>query len=279
MIVCTVTVQFRHLWYEENTAMSHARVVSTSAALILFLGLRQACPHFQVLIPSTDIVTAEGTREVTLNIIFTHPMEQGPSMEMATPKEFGVLVNGKKQSLMKALRAKKIGGKTAYACSYRVRRPGDYVFYIVPASYWEPAEGKMIIHYTKVVVDAMGAEEGWDEMVGFPVEIEPLVRPYGLWTGNVFRGVVRKNGKPVPFAEIEVEYYNQGRKVAIPGDPFVTQVIKADANGVFSYAMPRAGWWGFAALIDGDAKMRNPDGRMVDVELGGLIWVKAVDMR
>jgi cobalt/nickel transport protein len=55
-------------------------------------------------------------------------------------------------------------------------------------------------------------------------------------------------------------------------------VIKADAGGVFSYAMPRAGWWGFAALVDGDRKMANPDGEMVDVELGGLMWVKTVDM-
>jgi len=137
----------------------------------------------------------------------------------------------------------------------------------------------MIVHYTKVVVNAMGMEEGWDAMVGFPVEIEPLVRPYGLWTGNAFRGVVRKDGKPVPFAEIEVEYRNKGKRVSIPSDPFVTQIVKADANGVFCYAMPRAGWWGFAALLDGDQPMKDPKGEMVDVELGALIWVKTVDMK
>jgi len=137
----------------------------------------------------------------------------------------------------------------------------------------------MIVHYTKAVVNAFGEEQGWDAMVGFPVEIEPLARPYGLWTGNAFRGIVRKNGKPVPFAEIEVEYWNEGRKVTPPADPFVTQVIKADASGVFSYSMPRAGWWGFAALVDGDEKMRNPEGRDVDVELGALIWVKCLDMK
>jgi len=58
----------------------------------------------------------------------------------------------------------------------------------------------------------------------------------------------------------------------------VTQVIKADANGVFAYSMPRAGWWGFAALIDGDEPMTAPTGEEVDVELGGLIWVRTVDM-
>ena len=42
--------------------------------------------------------------------------------------------------------------------------------------------------------------------------------------------------------------------------------------------MPRAGWWGFAALVDGPEKRNGPDGTPAAVELGGLIWVKAVDM-
>jgi cobalt/nickel transport protein len=56
-------------------------------------------------------------------------------------------------------------------------------------------------------------------------------------------------------------------------------VIKADADGVFSYAMPRAGWWGFAALLEGDEPMKNPQGETVPVETGGLIWVRTRDMR
>jgi len=253
------------------------------AALVAAVGIHlcapQAAGHFQVLVPSTDVVTVAGGRTIGLDTIFTHPMENGPAMEMAPPTRFGVLANGAKQDLKATLAPRKVDGKAAYSCSYTVKAPADYVFYIEPAPYWEPAEEKMIIHYTKVVVDAFGAEEGWDAAVGFPVEIEPLVRPYGLWTGNVFRGLVRKDGKPVPFAEIEVEYWNRDGKVKVPSDPFVTQVIKADGNGVFSYAMPRAGWWGFAALVDGDEKMKNPDGKLVDVELGGLIWVRTVDMK
>ncbi|NQT18325.1 MAG: DUF4198 domain-containing protein, partial [Planctomycetes bacterium] len=137
--------------------------------------------HFQVLLPSTDIVTAEGDHTVTLAVLFTHPMENGPIMNMGTPSQFGVLADGKKYDLLGTLKAKTVDGKTTFGCSYKVREPGDYVFYLEPAPYWEPAERKMIIHYTKVVVDAMSAEEGWDAMVGFPVEIEPLARPYGLW--------------------------------------------------------------------------------------------------
>lgn len=252
------------------------RVVLWTAMAAVLAGTANA--HFQVLIPSDDIVTASDSRSIELNIEFTHPMEQGPLMHMDKPAQFGVQVGDEKTDLIGTLKARAMGGKTAYTCNYTLPGPGDYIFYLEPAPYWEPAEQKMIVHYTKTIVDAFGADEGWDEPVGFPVEIMPLTRPYGLWSGNLFRGVVMKDGRPVPNAEIEVEYWNTDG-VDIPSDPYVTQVIKADEQGVFSYAMPRAGWWSFAALIDGDKPMKNPDGKSVDVELGALIWVHTVDMK
>ncbi len=255
-----------------------SRLVYWAVALVL-LTSGPAAAHFVVLVPDRDVVEADDRRPLAFDLRFTHPMEQGPVMEMAAPRQFGVLVDGRKTDLRAALQPVKREGKTAYTAEYRFRRPGDYVFYVEPAPYWEPGERKLIVHYTKVIVGFGGAEEGWDSMVGLPVEIEPLVRPYGLWAGNVFRGVVRRNGRPVPFATVEVEYNNEGRKVHVPNESFITQVIKADAQGVFSYAIPRAGWWGFAALVDGDQKQPGPDGQPVDVELGGLMWVNVVDMK
>jgi len=234
--------------------------------------------HFQELIPQTDILAEDGDRSVRLDIAFTHPMERGPVMEMGPPVQFGVLAGGRRQDLRAALKPVRKGdGRTAFEAGYKASAPGDLVFFLEPAPYWEAAEGKAIIHYTKVVVD-FGSGGGWDRLVGLPVEIEPLVRPYGLWTGNAFRGIVRKAGKPVPFAEIEVEWRNDG-SVRAPSDPFVTQVVKADAAGQFTYVMPRAGWWGFAALVDGGRTGKGPDGKPVPLELGGLMWVKTVDMK
>ncbi len=246
-------------------------------ANIAVAGLASA--HFLVLLPSDDVVEAGDPRAVEMAIAFTHPMEQGPVMEMGEPRQFGALAHGRKVDLRGVLLPRKLEGKTAYRATVKLDRPGDYVLFVEPAPYWEAAEEKWIVHYTKVVVDFMGAETGWDQLVGFPVEIEPLVRPYGFWTGNTFRGIVRYNGNPVPFATVEVEYYNEGRRVEPPNGAFITQVIKADANGVFSYTMPRAGWWGFAALVDGEVKIPGPDGKPADVELGGLMWVKTVDMQ
>lgn len=239
---------------------------------------RAAAAHFQELIPSEDILTQQTGPTVTLEAVFTHPFENGPVMDMGAPVQFGVLAGGVKRDLRPALQAFKVDGKTGYRATHTITAPSDSVFFLEPAPYWESAERIMIVHYTKVIVDAFGAEEGWDQMVGFPVEIEPLVRPYGLWAGNAFSAVVRKGGAPVPFARVEVEWRNDG-SVTAPADPFITQVIKVDANGVFTYAMPRAGWWGFAALLEGDRPMKNPDGKDVGVEMGALMWVKAVDMK
>ena len=259
--------------------MSTRRVIFP---LLLGIGLislaDRAAAHFQVLLPSTDIVEDQDMRTVDLDLRFTHPMEQAPTMNMARPSQVAALVDGKRIDLASRLKPQTVDGKSAFTCSLPTTTPGDYVVYVEPEPYWEAAEQKMIVHYTKVVIGVLGAEKGWDALVGLPVEIEPLVRPYGLWTGNTFRGIVRYNGKPVPFARVEVEYYNEGRRVKPPRDAFVTQVLKTDANGVFSYSMPRAGWWGFAALVSGEAKMKNPEGKPVEVELGGLMWVKAVDM-
>lgn len=180
--------------------------------------------------------------------------------------------------MLGALRQVPHDGKSAWQAAFTPAEPGAYTFFVEPQPYWEPAEDKSIIHFAKVVVDAYGWGTDWDRLVGLPVEIEPLTRPYGLWTGNLFSGVVRAKGEPVPFVEVEVEWINDG-SITPPGDAFITQIVKADERGVFHYAMPRAGWWGFAALVTADYTLPDPAGVEKPVELGGLIWVKAVDMK
>ena len=104
-------------------------------------------------------------------------------------------------------------------------------------------------------------------------EIVPLSKPFGLYAGNAFQGIVKLYGKPVPYAEVEVEYYNIGKKMTAPTDYMITQTIKADQNGVFIYAAPVAGWWGFADLNTSDEKLVH-DGEKKDIELGVVLWVK-----
>jgi cobalt/nickel transport protein len=53
----------------------------------------------------------------------------------------------------------------------------------------------------------------------------------------------------------------------------VTQLVKAVSNGVFSYAVPSDGWWGFAALNSSDKKLVH-NGEEKDIELGAVLWVE-----
>ena len=252
---------------------------------LAFAGLAAAVPahaHFQMLIPSDDMVSSPAERHLRLDIKFWHPFE-GHGMSMDTPTQFGVHFAGKNIDLRNKLQAHQFmdkGGKNrdGFIADYDITKPGDYIFYIEPKPYWEPSEETFIIHYTKVIVNAFGLEQGWDDAVGLKTEIIPLTRPYGLYTNNVFQGIVKLDGKPAPFSKVEVEYYNQDGQLQAPDDPMITQVVKTDANGVFTYAMPRAGWWGFAALHH-DKKMMEHDGKLYPVEIGALLWVKTVNMQ
>ncbi|MBK1642899.1 ATP-dependent DNA ligase [Chromatium okenii] len=254
--------------------MNHRQLL----CVVLAAAVTPAVAHFQELIPTTDIVTAASAQPLQLQLRFTHPMARGPVMDMALPEQFGVVGPAGREDLRASLAVDPSVAQRAYFAPYAVKQPGDYVFFVAPAPYWEPSEGVMIVHYTKVVVSAFGAETGWETEIGLPVEIVPLTRPYGLWTHNLFTGIVKRLGQPVPFAQVEVEWRNDG-SVTPPSSPFVTQVIKTDGNGVFSYAMPRAGWWGFAALLAGDAPLPNPSGQAVPVETGAVMWVHAQDMK
>ncbi len=120
---------------------------------------------------------------------------------------------------------------------------------------------------------AFGEEEGWDEPLGLKTEIVPLSRPFGAYQGYAFTGQVLLDGKPVPNAEIEIEYYNKDKSLHAASDYHVTYVVKADAQGVFTAACPLAGWWGFAALNEADFTIKDPDGNDKSVELGAVLWV------
>jgi cobalt/nickel transport protein len=224
-----------------------------------------------MVIPSDTMVMQDDSRRVILALSFSHPFEM-VGMELAKPKLFNVVTGGKRQNLLDSLEAIQMMGHQAWQAEYPLKRPGVYIFYMEPKPYWEPAEDSFIIHYTKTVVTAFGDDEGWDAEIGLKTEIVPLSKPFGLYAGNVFQGIVKLDGKTVPFAEVEVEYYNRDRKYRSPTEYMITQTIKADGNGVFTYAAPVSGWWGFAALNSADYQLPH-QGEKKDVELGAVLWV------
>lgn len=247
-----------------------------------------AFAHFQMVY--TPEAALEKGGEIELKLVFTHPFEAGHTMDMGAPEQFSVIHKEKTKDLLKTL--KPITWKSltntgnAYETSYKLRGMGDWIFALTPAPYYEGSEDAYIQQITKMIVNVAGAPTDWDAEIGLPAEIVPLDKPYALWTGNVFRGVVKGDGKPVPFAEIEVEYLNhepvmgknkfaKKAKAKAPQDAFVTLTIKADANGVFAFGIPKAGWWGFAALGAGPSK----EFKGKELSQDAVIWVKAVDMK
>ncbi len=245
------------------------------ALVMVLLVLAVSCPavaHFGMVIPSDSMVMQEDVRSVDLTLSFSHPFEM-VGMELVRPKRFCVVHDGKTEDLTAQLKETKVMGQTAWQGLFQVKRPGAYTFFMEPVPYWEPAEDCFIIHYTKTVVAAFGDDEGWDMPAGLKTEIVPLSKPFGLYAGNVFQGMVLLDGKPVSGAEVEVEYYNEDKQVTAPTDYMIAQTIKADPNGVFTYAVPSDGWWGFAALNPADYQIAH-NGDNKDVELGAVIWVR-----
>ena len=231
-----------------------------------------AFAHFGMLIPSKAVIDQETGKDLEMLLSFSHPFTV-EGMNMAKPEQFGVFIDGKKINLLDRLSKAKVIGHTGWKADYVVKRPGVYQFYMEPSPYWEPAEDCYIIHYTKVIVPAFGIGSGWDKEVGLKTEIIPLTRPFGLYAGNTFQGIVKYNGEIVPFATVEVSFYNEGKKVVAANSYLMSQTVKADKNGVFTYTAPAPGWWGFAALNTSDKKIKY-DGSPKDVELGAVIWVK-----
>ena len=245
--------------------------LSVILSVALFILVSPAAAHFGMVIPSDAMVMQNDNRNINVTLSFSHPFE-GHGMELVKPKAFNVWANGKTSTLLDKLQKTTVMGHTAWATKYNIKRPGVYMFYMEPQPYWEPAEDCFIVHYTKTVVTAFGDDEGWDTEIGLKTEIVPLAKPFGLYAGNLFQGIVKLDGKPVPYAEVEVEYYNANGQAQAPTDYMVTQTIKADGNGVFSYAAPSAGWWGFAALNTADYQIKQ-DGQDKDVEMGAVIWI------
>jgi len=246
-------------------------VFSVTLALAALMG-STALAHYGMIIPNDPMISQEDGRSVQLEVSFSHPFERG-GMILDEPVSFNVTHNGETTSLLGDLVGTEIMGQAGYTLDYPLNRPGSYVFSMEPKPYWEPAEDSYIVHYTKTYVSAFDDDEGWDTELGLRTEIVPLSKPFGLWEGNVFQGIVKLEGEPVPYAEVEVEHYSEDRGAAAPSELMITQTVKADENGVFTYATPTDGWWGFAALNTAPETL-DYEGTQKAVELGAVIWVR-----
>ena len=164
-----------------------------------------------------------------------------------------------------------------------IKRNGDYVLALTPAPYYEKSEDIFIQQITKTYLNKGGMPTGWNEPVGLPTEIVPLNKPTNIVAGSTFSGVLLSGGKPVPGAEIEIEYIaaepdmaaNKPGKTTVAPAQGGTLVAITDERGVFTFGVPKAGFWGFAALGSGPAT--EHDGK--ELSQDAVIWVRAYDLK
>ena len=255
-----------------------------------------AFAHFQLLY--TPDAALNESRALPLALVFSHPFNNGYTMSMGEPEAFYVISQRgaeaarRETDLRQYLEPVMWSGVDSEAAAYVAHPPrsvtrslGDYTFVLRPSPYFEEGEDKYIQQITKTVVNVGGIPGSWDEPLGLPVEIVPLDKPYANWVGGVFRAVVLADGRPVPNAEIEVEYLNHEPqierqrfdpkgKVTPPQSSFITLSIRANANGEVTIGLPKAGWWGICALDLDDGLQYNDK----DLSLDAVLWVKATDM-
>ena len=248
------------------------------------LGSTGAQAHF--LLVYTPDVNLEKAGKVPMKLIFWHPFENGHVMDMDKPEEFYYVLKGKKTDLKAALKPITFTGASNAAAAYEtdvmIKRNGDYIFVATPAPYLEKSEDIYIQQVTKSYVNKGTIPTGWEEPLGLDVEIVPLNKPTNIIAGSTFTGRVLADGKPVAGAEIEVEYMaaepdmvaNKPKPAKASPLPGGALVALSDANGYFTFGIPKAGFWGFAALGAGPKKEHMGK----ELSHDAVIWIRAHDI-
>ncbi len=249
--------------------------------------------HFQLLYVNETAM--QKAQALEMAAVFTHPFDGGPTMAMGKPLSFSHISshNGEKTDLLRYLRPVQWQSHENSADAFRATIPkemmralGDHIFVLEPEPYLEAEEDLYIQQFTKLIVNVGGVPGQWSDTQDLPVEIKPLSKPYANWTGGVFRAQILADGKPVPFAQIEVEYLNHGveldknafdpeGEVTSPQPAFNTLSTYSDAEGVVTIGLPRAGWWGIAALDIGSTKTYKGKALSQDA----VLWIQARDMK
>ena len=236
--------------------------------------------HFQLIYAPSYILDKPG--KVPTKLIFWHPMENGYAMPMVEPEQVLMFHRGKRLDISSHLQTSQFFSNHNQVDSWDVdipiRRAGDYVVAVIPQPYYEESEDIFIQQITKAYFNRKQLPTDWQEEQGLTTEIKPLVKPYNVIEGSNFSGIVLSQGQPVPFAEIEVEYMpaepnmdnssiESTDTIALPGGSIS---IQSDAHGVFSMTLPKAGFWGFAALGSGPDKQFQGKSLSQDA----VIWVQ-----
>lgn len=261
---------------------------AVAAGLLAATVSSTASAHFQMIY--TPELLRERGGNIVLKMPFTHPAASGHVMAVDEPEAFYVVRKGKTTDLMDKVKpiqwTSAVDTGPAYEAEVKLKGLGDNVFVMQPAPYLEKEEDIYIQQITKSIVNVGGLPTDWEAELGLKAEIVPLTKPYAIYAGGTFTGVVKSNGKPVPGAEIEIEYLNylpemdanrfaSEENYKQPSPVFETITVFADSTGTFTFGIPVAGQWGFAALgVGSDTEYKGKE-----LSQDAVIWVQAHDLK
>ncbi len=257
-----------------------------------------ASAHFQVIY--TPEVEVE-SKTVDFKLFFTHPYDgntimltgRNEKMEGEGITEAFLYHNGTKTDVTSKLKKVEFTSMNDTADGYDLtigkkdgfKSGGNYTLLVNPAPYWEPEEGLYIHQVTKLFVNrgGLGEFEWADRITEGYTEMIPLVSPYDVTPGSIFRAkVVDNEGKPVEGVLVEIEHLNYdvdmeknhfGGEAKIKDEKRGISTMVTDVNGIFSFIPPKAGYWGFAALSAGSDK----EYRGKELEQDPVIWIKVAE--
>ncbi len=263
--------------------------------LLVTLSIPARASDFGLLLPEQPIV--DNPEQKTLRLVLGAvdpffgrgiPLER-PQAFTALRQHDGTVDRSEHLSVLEETTAY---GAKAWTTEVTLPAAGVYHFIMQSKAIWQPEEDRFMQYTVKVQVPAFGSSEGWDMISNTGLEILPLSRPFGMCAGMSFTGQVLRDGKPVPGALLEIARLdpaarldmppaspNDGKnakskkvKPPVPLSSFQpVQELKADAQGVFTFACPVPGWWVLASDMENDP-LKDPEGNLKPLRCKTEFW-------
>jgi cobalt/nickel transport protein len=255
------------------------------ALLGLIVGFGLAWPaqaHFQVFWPQVEGCYARPGEAVTWRYFWGHPFEM--LISDAQPAKFFVFTPKKqreKPAIKEITLKDQASGqdRKAFEVEYTPAGPGDYYLCLESPAYFIPEDQVFWQDYVKEPLHVVPGK-GWDQLVGLPMEIVPLTRPYGWPAGSVFKGQALAKNLALTRATVEIEKLNgffvppdrlPKDRLGAANGPLITRVTRTDNMGYFVCTLDSPGWWLISVSAPGGKKVH--EGKTYPVEMRGGLWV------
>lgn len=226
--------------------------------------------------------SAQGAAEIEVDVLISLmlPFEnQGVDMDM--PRLFAALRYPQAEKGMESqpLREDLLGdveeirylNAKAWGANVALKEAGLYQFILEARPWWDAAKNMFSQQQAKVVLPALGVENGWDMPAGMNFEIMPLTRPFGLTSPAFFSGKVLFQGKPLANAPVYMGRINADKSGA-PTNWHKILKAKTDSDGQFGFILNQPGWWYCEATMKSDP-LKGPDGEPKDMERSTILWL------